>query len=198
MQLAVGFADLVVLLGLFELADDKFDDRLFDFRTRSVFRQFGFDLVFDALGYLGDLERIVEHQQRVVVAVFGAVAGPCVFCEVRCLGSDGYGAEAFARGGEVLRGRKRRNGLDTRLRVNVVHDVARKRTPFWQLAVFDLDALCVCFVEEQRDFATVQETQKVVGRLAVEIGITRGIVRVVDDDRRIFAEKVPQAAAVVE
>jgi len=28
--------------------------------------------------------------------VFGAVAGPCVFCEVRCLGSDGYGAEAFA------------------------------------------------------------------------------------------------------
>ena len=72
-----------VLLGLFELADDKFDDRLFDFRTRSVFRQFGFDLVFDALSYLGDLERIVEHQQRVVVAVFGAVAGPVSYTHLR-------------------------------------------------------------------------------------------------------------------
>ena len=198
MQLAVRLADFVRLLGLVDLVDDEADDRFLDLRTRSVLGQFGFDLILDAFGYLCRLQRVVEHQQRVVISVRGAVAAAGVLGEVRRLRRQRDGAEAFAGGGQIFGRGKRRDRLDARLRVDVVHDVARQRPPLGHRAVLDLDAFGVCFVQKQRDLAAVQKAQEIVDRLAVEVGISRRVVRVVDDDRRVFAEQVPQATAVVE
>ena len=197
-QLAVGFADLVVLLGFADLVDDEFDDRLLDLRPRRVFRQFGFDAVLDTFGDLGRFERIVQHQQRIVVAVRSAVATAGVFREIGSLRRQRDGSETFAGRRQVFGRRQRRNRLDSRLRVDIVHDVARNRPPLGHRGIFDLHAFGIRFVEEQRDLATVQETQEVIDRLGIKIGITGRIVRVVDNDRSILAEQIPQAAAVVE
>lgn len=102
MQLAVRFADLVRLLGLVDLVDDEADDRFLDLRTRSVLGQFGFDLVLDAFGYLCRLQRVVEHQQRVVISVRGAVAAAGVLGEVRRLRRQCDGAETFAGAARFL------------------------------------------------------------------------------------------------
>ena len=119
----------------------------------------------------------------------GAVAAAGVLGEIRCLRRQRDGAEAFAGGGQIFGRGERRDRLDARLRVDIVHDVARQRPPLGHRAVLDLDAFGVCLVQKQRDFAAVQEAQETVDRFAVEVGISRRVVRVVDDDRRILDRK---------
>ena len=126
------------------------------------------------------------------------VASPGIFSKIGSLRRYCYRTQTFTGGSQIFRCRERGNRFDTCLRIDIVHDVARQRTPFRQVTIFDLHTLRISLVEEQRDFATVQEAQEIVGSIAVEVGVSGRIVRIIDDDRRILAEQIPQAATVVK
>ena len=79
-----------------DLADDEIYQCLFDFGPGGIFRQFRFDLVFDALGNLGGFQGVIQHQQGVVITVIGAVILPGKRLEISCGRSDGDSPQAFA------------------------------------------------------------------------------------------------------